>query len=86
MTYTLLTPWGNNLNWEHATFEECEKAAQEWFSRQYDDEPMKNGETREEAAYIVEMDDKGDEVIRVRVTLFYEKERSDFEEHNTIGL
>lgn len=86
MHYDLESPWGGLLGWEHKTAEECEAAAQEWFARSFDDEPMRNGDSREEDTYIVGIDDDGEEATREPVTLFYEYYHGDFAEHNTAGM
>lgn len=61
--------------------------ADEWFAARFDDEEMRNGETREDEGYIIKYstDDDGEETIieRKKHELYYEYYHGDFAEHNT---
>lgn len=58
-----------------------------WFAARFDDEPMKNGETREDECFVIgfRYNDDGEpvEVSREKHRLFYEYYHGDFKEHST---
>ena len=80
---------GERHDLECATKKEAEAWADEWVSNRWDDEPMRNGETREDEGFIIKFthDDDGEfkELEREKYSLYYEYYHGDFKEHNTLG-
>lgn len=78
---------GERMDLECATRAELEAWLDDWFAAKFDDEDMRNGETREDEGEIIQysLDDDGNvkDLLREKHGLFYERERSDFEEHST---
>jgi len=74
---------GDLQEWEYATFEKCEEAADEWFADMCLENDIQVNETRDSEGYIVAIDDSGTVVSRKKIVLEYTRERSDFDEHRT---
>lgn len=86
ITYTLEYD-GVLQYWQEPNVKSAEAHAQEWWANRWDDEPMKNCETKEDKGFIVGFDDdSGDEVFREEINLYYEYYHGDFKEHNTLGM
>jgi hypothetical protein len=81
---------GKSLEWEYSTEAACQQAADEWWANRHNDEPMRNGQTREDSGFIIkfEVNDDGDrvELSREMYGLYFEYYHGDFKEHNTYGL
>jgi hypothetical protein len=77
---------GERYDLECTTKAEAEKWADEWYAERFDDEPMRNGETREDDGIIIEYtydDETGESVNETRhdFPLEYEYYHGDLKEH-----
>lgn len=78
---------GERMDLECFARGELEEHLDEWFAAKFDDEDMRNGETREDEGYIIQysVDDDGivTDLLREKHGLFFEKYHGDYAEHNT---
>lgn len=85
--YYTLEYEGERLDWECDTEAKLREVADDWFASKFDDEPMKNGETRSADAVMIKFtqDASGEylELERSDYPLHYEYYHGDLAEHGT---
>lgn len=79
--------YGERLDWQCESEAKLRSKADEWFADKFEDEPMRNGETRiDDAVMIKYTHDEGGEYVeleRSEYPLYYEYYHGDLAEHGT---
>jgi len=74
---------GELLGFECETKEAAANAANEWWANRCLDDGMRDNETRDDAGFVVTLDENNEEIAREKSPLEYTCEPSDYDEHRT---